>query len=220
MRTAELRVSFLGAAFAAIVLSSHSACRAVAQIGPEQALFYFDGRANGIFLPNQAGMQEWEHGVSRNDQGQLEFTTARQMAALDGDRLAAISEALRKVEALSIGGWFLCRRAGEQVLLGRGDVEIAPLGERMFPPSDRLIKFCLGTDQHGFFMGAINGNGNLPFVHVTVNQVPIQTWQQLVVVTCRRWILSMASGSAWWGILTEGTARSLQRRWSRASRQR
>jgi hypothetical protein len=71
---------------------------------------------------------------------------------------------------------------GEQLFLTRGDIQIGPLGERFFRPSERLINFCIGTDQHGFFMGTINGNGRMPFVHVTVNDVPIQTWQHLVVV--------------------------------------
>jgi len=31
-------------------------------------------------------------------------------------------------------------------------------------------------------MGTINGNGSMPFVHVTVNDIPILTWQQLAVV--------------------------------------
>ena len=83
---------------------------------------------------------------------------------------------------MSAGGWFLCRRMGEQVLLGRGQPQIAPLGERMFRPSDRFVDFCLGTDPHGFFMATLHGNGIMPFVHVTLNEVPINTWNQLVAV--------------------------------------
>jgi dienelactone hydrolase len=155
---------------------------AVAQVAPEQAVFYFDAATNRVTLAAGAETRQWPDNVSRDEKGHLEFTTTRQTAHLDGGGLATASRALREAGALSIGGWFFCRRAGEQVLFGRGEAEIAPLGERILRPSDRFINFCLGTDHHGFFMGAINGNGTMPFVHVTVNQVPIQSWQQLVVV--------------------------------------
>jgi dienelactone hydrolase len=86
------------------------------------------------------------------------------------------------VRALTIGGWFRPLGAGEQVFFGRGETTYGPLGERLFRPSDAYISFCLGTDQRGFFLGAINGNGNMPFPHVTIHDVPSQSWQQLVIV--------------------------------------
>lgn len=121
-------------------------------------------------------------GLGRNHAGYLEFTAADQWAELDEHGTAGLSRLLSKARSLSVGGWFECRRVGEQVLLGRGDVVIGSLGERFFRPSDRFVNFCLGTDDRGFLMGTINGNGTMPFVHVTINDVPILTWQQLIVV--------------------------------------
>jgi dienelactone hydrolase len=121
-------------------------------------------------------------GLGRSQEGCLEFTTPDQMAELDPQGMAAVSRRLREVKALAVGGWFQCRRVGEQTLAGRGDVTVGRLGERFFRPSDRWINFCLGTDDRGFLMGTINGNGTMPFIHVTVNDVPILTWQQLAVV--------------------------------------
>lgn len=112
----------------------------------------------------------------------LEFINAFQRKVTDEETTSRISKALDGIQAMTVGGWFYCRRSGEQTCFCRGGPEVAPLGERMFPPSDKYVNFCLGTDQHGFFFGTIHGNGRMPFPHVTVNEVPINTWNQLVVV--------------------------------------
>jgi hypothetical protein len=150
------------------------ASSASAQVTREQAILYLDFGAKTAPLALLHGARESEGG--------LEFVASRQFAELRKEETAALSRGLRGVDSLSVGGWFLCRRAGEQVFFQRGEVEIAPLGERMFRPNDRFVNFCLGTDQHGFFMGTINGNGSMPFVHATVTEVPIQTWRHLVIV--------------------------------------
>ncbi|MGH9162914.1 MAG: LamG-like jellyroll fold domain-containing protein [Vicinamibacteraceae bacterium] len=84
--------------------------------------------------------------------------------------------------AATVGGWFYPRRKGEQVWISRGTPEIGPLGERFFRPERDWVNFVVGTDQHGFLMGTINGNGAMPFVHVTVQEIPINTWNQVAVV--------------------------------------
>ena len=63
------------------------------------------------------------------------------------------------------------QRRGEQVLLGRGMPETGPGGERMFQPAKDWVNFFLGTDQHGFLMGCINGNSRMPFPLVTLSDV-------------------------------------------------
>ena len=106
----------------------------------------------------------------------LEFTTAFQYAEAD------FSRRLDGVRCATVGGWFMPRRAGEQSFLFRGAPEVAERGERMFPPRDDWVNFLLGTDQHGLFLGAVHGNGRMPFPLVTLNDVPINSWSQLVVV--------------------------------------
>jgi dienelactone hydrolase len=64
--------------------------------------------------------------------------------------------------------------------------EIAPQGERVFRPNDQWVNFVLGTDQHGFLLATANGNGSMPFPHVTLNEVPINAWSQLVYVKDER----------------------------------
>lgn len=169
-------------AVAIVVAAFVEARPAAAQVTREQSLVYWDFSRGLKNLASCGGGAELENGLNLRADQPLEFVSPRQAVRLSREGMQGLSEALRRVDSLSVGGWFLCRRGGEQVLLQRGDVEIAPLGERMFRPSDRLVNFCLGTDQHGFFMGTINGNGTMPFVHVSVNDVPIQTWQQLAVV--------------------------------------
>ena len=63
--------------------------------------------------------------------------------------------------------------------------EIDENGVRRFPPQERWVNFMLGTDQRGFLMGTINGNGAMPFPYVTVDDVRIDAWHQLVVVKDR-----------------------------------
>jgi dienelactone hydrolase len=147
---------------------------------PQRSLAYFDF-AQGV--GNLAG----EGGLILNDgaeakDGFLSFNQSTQAAYLDAPGTRELSRRLGGVESLSIGGWFQCRRSFEQLLLRRGQVDVGDLGERLFPPDDTFINFCLGLDQHGFLLGTINGNGRMPFPHVTVNRVPELAWQQLVVV--------------------------------------
>lgn len=154
-----------------------------AQVHPDESLLDLDFAQGTENLAPTGGEVHLQHGLRwSEDDHALKFTTARQTAELDRRGMQNLSAALRDVEALTIGGWFRLRRQGEQVLLGRGDVRIGPLGERFFRPSEEFVNFCLGTDRRGFLMGTINGNGTMPFVHVTVNRVPVQVWQQLVVV--------------------------------------
>jgi hypothetical protein len=51
----------------------------------------------------------------------------------------------------------------------------------VFRPRESWVNFVLGTDQHGFLLGTVHGNGSMPFPHVTVDEVPIGAWSQLVV---------------------------------------
>lgn len=106
----------------------------------------------------------------------LEFTNSAQFAEVQ------MSRSLDGIDAMTVGGWFYLRRRGEQWLLCRGLPEIAPRGERMFRRNKNWVNFVLGADHRGFLLGTINGNGEMPFPYVTVNQVPINSWIQLVVV--------------------------------------
>lgn len=154
-------------------------------VGPDGAALYFDfssGTGNLAKPENQLRMQGARHTDLRHDPMQLqglqalEFRNAFEMAE------TAFSRLLDGVQVASAGGWFYTRRKGEQVLLSRGTPEIGALGERYFRPERDWVNFVIGTDQRGFFYGTINGNGEMPFAHVTVDEVPINTWNQLVVV--------------------------------------
>jgi hypothetical protein len=117
------------------------------------------------------------HGARRlMDDGVLRFKNPLQYAELP------VSKRFNGIDAMTVGGWFYPQRAGEQSFLFRGIPECGPNGERMFRPQEKWVNFVLGTDQHGFFLGTINGNGTMPFPHVTLNEVPIDSWSQLVVV--------------------------------------
>ena len=123
-----------------------------------------------------------EHGAKRVEGqfgGAIEFANAMQFAEIE------MPAGLDGIEAATVGGWFMPRRSGEQCFLSRGAPEVAPQGERMFRPNDQWVNFVLGTDQRGFFMGTVNGNGSMPFVHVTIDEVPVNAWSQLVVVKDR-----------------------------------
>ena len=128
-----------------------------------------------LYLDGAGEDLELVHGARRTRHNHLEFTTALQYAEVPFGRK------LDGVKAMTIGGWFFPRRVGEQYFLFRGVPEIAPLGERFFRPANTWLNFVLGTDHRGFFMGTINGNGNMPFVHVTVNEVQFDAWNQLVI---------------------------------------
>jgi dienelactone hydrolase len=108
--------------------------------------------------------------------GALEFTNPLQYAEIP------FSGKLDGIQAMTVGGWFYPRRSGEQYFFFRGVPEVAPQGERMFRPNDQWVNSVVGTDQHGFFLATANGNGSMPFPHVTLNEVPINAWSQLVYV--------------------------------------
>jgi pimeloyl-ACP methyl ester carboxylesterase len=147
----------------------------------DDAAFYVDfGRADsdlaGQGRPLNLNGLEWERGRP------LEFTSSLQWAEVDPVGMAHLARRLHGIRAMTVGGWFLCRRAGEQVFFHREIPTVGPQGERMFRPNPRWINFCLGTDQHGFLMGTIHGNGRMPFPYVTLHELPINRWHQLVVV--------------------------------------
>jgi dienelactone hydrolase len=106
----------------------------------------------------------------------LEFTTPLQTAELP------FTGKLDKVQAATVGGWFFPRRSGEQYFVARGIPDIGQNGERFFRRQDNWVNFVLGTDQRGFFLGTINGNSMMPFPLVTLEEVPIDSWSQLVAV--------------------------------------
>lgn len=108
--------------------------------------------------------------------GALEFTTAIQYAEVEFTRQ------LDGARDATIGAWVLPRRGGEQSFLFRGVPETGPGGERWFRPRADWVNFVLGTDGHGFLLGTIHGNGRMPFPYVTLAEVPIDEWSQLVVV--------------------------------------
>jgi len=108
--------------------------------------------------------------------GAIEFSTALQFAEID------FAKKLNGVESASIGGWFFPRRSGEAAFLFRGLPEIAKRGERRFPPAEQWVNFFLGSDPHGFFMGCLNGNSQMPFPLVTLDELGIDEWHQLVLV--------------------------------------
>ncbi len=164
---------------AAVVLHGTTAS---AEIAAGEALVLFDFSRGTANLAPAGGELVLRHGLRLDGNQCLEFTTPRQEAEVDRPGMVAVSRRLREVDALSVGGWFQCRRVAQQMIVGRGEMEIGPLGERFFRPSDRFINFCLGTDERAMLMGTINGNGSMPFPHVTVNDIPIMSWQQLVVV--------------------------------------
>lgn len=152
-----------------------------ADIGPGDAAVFFDFKQSTTDLAPQ-GRELLLHGAKWRRGGPLEFTDALQTAEMSREAMDVLRRRIDAVQAMSVGGWFLCRRSGEQTFFCRGLPQVAPLGERMFRPSPDFVDFCLGTDQHGFFMAAVHGNGIMPFVFVTLNEVPIQTWNQLVAV--------------------------------------
>ncbi len=105
-----------------------------------------------------------------------EFKSAREVVERE------FSGKLDGLSAMTVGAWVYPKRAGEQVFFSRGIPECGPNGERMFRPHDAWVNFLLGTDSHGFLMGTIHGNGSMPFPYVTLNEVPIDSWSQLVIV--------------------------------------
>jgi dienelactone hydrolase len=144
--------------------------RAEAQVLKADAALFLDFREPSAV--RLAGARH-ERGLTN---GWLSFQSATQFAATNFYRR------LNGIKACSIGGWFFVQRRGEQVFLGRGLLETAPGGERMFQPARNWVNFFLGTDQHGFLMGCINGNSRMPFPLVTLSAVAEGQWHQLALV--------------------------------------
>lgn len=146
--------------------------RASGAISADGAVLYLD------FAQTQPAVQF--AGAVRHERnktnGWLAFTAPLQFAQTN------FSRQLDGIGACSIGGWFFVQRRGEQVFLGRGSPETAPGGERTFRPATNWVNFFLGTDQHGFLMGCINGNSRMPFPLVTLSDVAEGQWHQLVLV--------------------------------------
>ena len=140
---------------------------------PAIALDFEDGDRTGVRLHHGARRTSGPFGTA------LEFTSALQYAEV------GFTRRLDGIDACSVGGWFFPRRSGEQPFLFRGAPEAGPNAERFFRPREDWVNFLLGTDQHGFLLGTIHGNGNMPFPYVTLNDVPIHSWSQLVVVKDR-----------------------------------
>ncbi len=164
-----------------LVLALLATAPAQAQIVPERAALFFDFN-KGLSDQAEGGRELHLEGAKLDRNGHLEFTTASQYAELGNEAMALIARRLRGIKAMSIGGWFYSRRAGEQTFFSRGLLETGSLGERLFRPREDWVNFCLGSDQHGFLLGTIHGNGRMPFPYVTVNELEIQSWNQLVVV--------------------------------------
>ena len=113
---------------------------------------------------------------SHNGVAVLEFETPLQHATLPLPK-----GAMDQADGLTVSMWVFPRRWGEQDLLSRGRVTIGKNGERLFRPEKDHVTLLVGTDQNGFLMGAIHGNGSMPFPFVTLNELPINSWSQVVV---------------------------------------
>jgi hypothetical protein len=149
--------------------------RALAEIIPADAALFLDfQQAQSSVRLNGA-----RHERSATN-GWLSFTSPTQFAATH------LSHNLDGITECSIGGWFYLLRCGEQILFGRGTPETASGGERVFRPAGDWVNFFLGTDQHGFLMGCINGTSRMPFPLVTLSDVAEGQWHQLVLVKTAR----------------------------------
>lgn len=89
---------------------------------------------------------------------------------------------LGHIEASTVSVWVKPKRVGEQTFVSRGLPESGANGERMFRPHGDWVNFLLGTDQRGFFLGTIHGNGKMPFPLVSLDEVAIDQWSWLVAV--------------------------------------
>jgi dienelactone hydrolase len=156
--------------FVAVAMSVASTSAADLPVADAALALDFSKDDPGVRLTNGARLVKGSFGGALECTHHLQYAEVPFARKLDG------------IEAMTVGGWFFPRRSGEQYFFFRGLPEVAPLGERVFRPNDKWVNFVLGTDQHGFLLGTINGNGSMPFVHVTVNEVPIDAWSQLVVV--------------------------------------
>src|SRR5438105_3524540 len=146
MKTCPHRPVVCAASLLVCTLTGGGAGAAAAPQAPVLLLDFSRAHPGEVRLVNGARRVEETSG------GALEFTHHLQYAE------AAFSRKLDGTKALTVGGWFFPRRSGEQYFLFRGLPEVGSLGERMFRRNDRCVNFVLGTDQHGFLLGTINGN--------------------------------------------------------------
>lgn len=128
----------------------------------------FEGAETNLVL-HGPGQAKGEFG------GALEFTSPLQWADY------GISNKFANLREMTIGGWFFLKRSGEQYFLSRGLPSEGPNAERMFRPEKEWVNFVLGTDQRGFLLGTVNGNGYMPFPYVTLEEPGIDEWHQLAV---------------------------------------
>ena len=106
----------------------------------------------------------------------------RSFARIDEALTIDFQGKLHRAEAATIEVWALTRRSGEQVFAGRGLPTIGPGGERFFKPAEGWVNFFVGTDSHGFLMGAIHGNSRMPFPLVSLEPLAPGQWHQAVIV--------------------------------------
>src|SRR5688572_13401554 len=142
-----------------------------AALGPREALLFIEPRGNSN-LHLLGGTQV----ITGAFGSAFEFKNSLQQATL------SISNQFDGLKSLTVGGWFFLRQSGEQHLVSRGAVEFGNNGERFFRREEKWVNFLLGTDQRGFLMGAINGNGYMPFPQVSISEVRFDEWSQLAVV--------------------------------------
>lgn len=140
--------------------------------------FVFSARAERILELDFAKTNlpiAFHHGAAQTN-GYAQFTTALQFVEFT-NRIS-----LDGLTNITIGLWVYPHRIGEQYFFFRGVPQINDWGSRLFPPAPNWVNFLLGTDQRGFFMATANGNSHMPFAHVTVHELTINTWHQLVYV--------------------------------------
>ena len=100
-------------------------------------------------------------GLSRRDAGPPEDRWRRATHSWDIRRCGGISSddslelrlqrKLDGLKAMTVGGWFFTRRAGEQAIFSRGMPETDENGVRRFPPREKWVNFVLGTDHAAVF---------------------------------------------------------------------
>ncbi len=162
--------------FVSIVVAASSTVVFGGELSRREAILFLD-------FNEGLGDSVIDRGAVRHARGS--FGGAAEFRRADDHLEVRLDRKLDGLEAMTVGGWFFTRRAGEQVLFSRGMPEIDENGVRRFPPQERWVNFVLGTDHRGFLMGTINGNGSMPFPCVTVDDVQIDAWHQLVVVKDR-----------------------------------
>jgi dienelactone hydrolase len=168
-------------AWAGMLLTVVVAGTAAAQVSARDAAFYVDF-SHGPRDQAAEGEELVLYRLKHQPNQPLVFSDALQRAEFSTAAMKRISRRLDGIKAMTVGGWFNVRRRGEQTLFCRELPTVAPLGERMFRPREDFVNFCIGTDERGFFHGTIHGNGRMPFPLVTLCEVKIDTWNQLVVV--------------------------------------